>query len=111
MSEERKLYKEGDTVELEFQLYPGPVEFYLKEMGMFYADFWDAGNRHLTTLIEPRRDVESRRWYTASWLTAADDRRVVTAQTHRLLWERVIRQFLQDSRDAERAASAAPVTP
>lgn len=24
---ERKLYKEGDTVELEFQLYPGPVEF------------------------------------------------------------------------------------
>lgn len=27
MAEERKLYKEGDTVELEFQLYPGPVEF------------------------------------------------------------------------------------
>jgi hypothetical protein len=26
-NEQRKLYKEGDTVELEFQLYPGPVEF------------------------------------------------------------------------------------
>lgn len=27
MSEERRLYKEGDTVELQFQLYPGPVPF------------------------------------------------------------------------------------
>jgi len=27
MTEERKLYKEGDTVPLEFQIYPGPVEF------------------------------------------------------------------------------------
>lgn len=27
MSDERKLYKVGDTVPLEFQLYPGPVPF------------------------------------------------------------------------------------
>jgi hypothetical protein len=27
VSDERRLYKEGDTVTLEFQLYPGPVPF------------------------------------------------------------------------------------
>ena len=27
MADERKLYKEGDAVPLEFQMYPGPVPF------------------------------------------------------------------------------------
>jgi len=71
------------------------VEFYLKEHGMFLADFWSTGNTGLNIAIEPH-NVQSGRWYTATWRTAKGEQRYITAQWWKLVWERTIKQFLSD---------------
>lgn len=76
------------------------LEFYMKEHGMFLADFWNAGNSDLKIEIGPR-NVESGRWYTATWMAYKGVPRQVTAQRHKLLWERIIKRFLQDERETE----------
>lgn len=72
-------------------------EFYLKEHGMFFSDFWAAGNEDFNLQIEPH-NCQSGRWYTATWKTKDGQKRYVTAQWHRLVWERIIKQFLADER-------------
>jgi hypothetical protein len=73
------------------------VDLYLKYTNMFLADLWNEGNTELNISIEPR-NVGSGVWFTATWKTANGEKRFVEAQRMRLLWERMIKRFLQDER-------------
>ena len=73
------------------------LKFYLKHHGMFLSDFWSAGNFDLNIAIEPR-SVQSGCWYTATWKTREGEDRYITAQWHKLIWERIIRRYLEDER-------------
>jgi hypothetical protein len=72
------------------------LEFYLKHHGMFLSDFWTEGNKDLQIGIEPRSNVESGQWYTATWHTANGAQRLIEAQRWKLVWERIVKQYLKD---------------
>lgn len=76
------------------------LEIYQQYPGMFYTDFFNAGNSELKIEITPR-NVQSGRWYEASWITADKQKRYVAAQWHKLVMERIIKQFLQDDSVSE----------
>jgi hypothetical protein len=71
------------------------VQFYLKDHTMFLHDFFSAGNHEFSIAIG-RRNVESGIWYEAKWKTKNGVERYQFAQYHKLLWKRVIEQFLRD---------------
>lgn len=74
-----------------------PLDFYMKDtQGMFLSAFWYAGNKDLKIEIEPRDNVQSGRWYTATWINAKGGQRYITAQWHKLVWERIVKQAIAD---------------
>ena len=74
------------------------LEFYTKNPRGFRFDFWASGNKNLKIEVEPRANVESREWWTATWQTEAGANQMIEAQRPSLLWERIIKRFLEDAR-------------
>ena len=74
------------------------VQIYKDYPGMFFSDFWNAGNTDLNIAVSPRENVQSGRWFEATWTTAKGEKRYVSAQWQKLVMERIYRQFLQDDR-------------
>jgi hypothetical protein len=72
------------------------LALYLKYNSMFLSDFWNQGNTDLNISINPRGNVESGVWFEATWKTASGEKRHVESQRHKLLWERIIKRFLED---------------
>lgn len=77
------------------------IELYRANPNLFFADFWGAGNSNLNIAVEPH-SVQSGRWYTATWQTQDGGRRCAEAQWWGLVWERIIKRFLQDEYEARR---------
>ncbi len=69
---------------------------YRKDPEMFLSDFWRLGNKDFKIEIEPRFEVGSGRWYTATWIAPNGKQRSVTAQYLKLLWEQIIKLALAD---------------
>lgn len=83
------------------------LEFYKKNQSLFLADFFHDGNSNLKVSIESRRDVESGLWFTATWQSYPDLPMEVSAQTMKLMWERVMKAYLQDERERDRLTELA----
>jgi hypothetical protein len=77
------------------------IDFYLKNLNMFLFDFWNDGNTEFNISIWQRDNVQSGIWFEATWKTKAGEDRHVESQRMKLLWERAIKRFLEDSKRAK----------
>ena len=71
------------------------VQFYLKNHNMFLSDFFSDGNEELNISIAPH-NCQSGVWYEAKWKTSKGNKRYASAMWHKLIWERIIKEFLRD---------------
>lgn len=70
------------------------LDFYKKHPKLFFADFFNAGNKELNIEIYPRDNVESGLWFAATWKAPNDGFRQVSAQKMSLMFERLMKEFL-----------------
>lgn len=73
------------------------LEFCLQNLSMFLKDFFAAGNWDFTLDIHPH-NCQSGLWFTASWVDKEGKTRYVMAQWQKLLWERLIKDYLIQQR-------------
>jgi hypothetical protein len=70
--------------------------YYQHRQQIFLLDFFAKGYCKLNITIEPRDDVESGLWHSARYETSDGRKRTVSAQWQRLMWYRLIKEYLMD---------------
>lgn len=83
--------------------------FYLEHLRFFLKDFFAAGYQELNIEIYPR-DIQSGLWWVATFTGPDERERRVESMWSKLMWERLIKKFLElekEKEDEQRAEAEA----
>jgi hypothetical protein len=77
------------------------VEMYRRNPAIFFGDFFGAGNSDLSMEFSKRDDVQTGYWVEVRYKDKDGRGRGVASMRRALAWERLVKAFLSDERDAE----------